>query len=89
MCSARPNRNPGIAELASAAIFVCAWRAAASARWHTSVSSPAIAKIAKQPVAHEFQHLGAVVEDHRHLTIEIAIEEVDQQRAAADCRPTR
>jgi len=32
----------------------------------------------QQPVAHEFQHLGAMLVDHRNLTIEIAIEEVDQ-----------
>src|SRR5215469_15696097 len=50
-----PMCNPGMAELASAATFACAWRAAASARWHTSVTSPAIVKIASSPIAHKFE----------------------------------
>jgi len=32
----------------------------------------------QEPVAHELEHLAPVVEDRRNLTIEIAIEQIDQ-----------
>src|SRR5271155_4097450 len=47
-------------------------------RQTASVSlSPAIGKIASK-VAHEFEHLAAVIEDRRHLAAEIEVQAIDQ-----------
>jgi len=70
MCNPKPNRSPGMAESESAAMFACARRAAASARFAHLGLVARDRKNRQQPVAHEFQHLGAVLEDHRYLAIE-------------------
>ena len=49
---------------------------------------PVAGKDRQQPVAHEFQHLAAVLEDRGHLAVEIAVEQIDQSPAAAG-RPAR
>ena len=56
-------------------------RAQASARAQTSDASspfPRQREDRQQPVAHELEHLAAMVEDRRHLAVEILVEQVDQ-----------
>src|ERR1051326_3235574 len=65
----------------SLSIRASASRAQTSARVQTSDASsplPFNGKIAGEPIAHELEHLAAMAEDRRHLTVEILVEQVDQ-----------